>query len=65
MQNMRLQLIIQPDVLERLEKIARENGLSRSAMVRYLIMSYRSESDDKGADHRGDTTTPPMEIIDH
>ena len=56
MQSIRVQIRITEDMLERLDKMAADRGLSRSAMIRLLI----AQASNGGRDH----DLPPLEIND-
>ena len=57
----KVQVMMTDEELKILDKTASERGLTRSALLRSLLL----EAAQKNASIGGQTTTPPMEIIVH
>lgn len=60
----RIQVRASEDLIKVLDRLCREHGLDRSAMIRLLIMSAdrvrgQPQTADAAADGGGGTTTPP------
>lgn len=60
MESIRVQIRIPADILERLDEIARDLGLTRSAAIRYLIATYGKSPPEAGGHIGGPTTTAPL-----
>ena len=60
MRTVKIQVMMTPDEVEILDRLAASRGLSRSALLRQLVLTEQ-----KGGDAWGGTTTPPHVVIGH
>ena len=60
MRTVKIQVMMTPDEVEILDNLAASRGLSRSALLRQLVLTEH-----KGGDAWGGTTTPPHVVIGH
>lgn len=60
LRTIKIQVMMSPAEVETLDQIAASRGLSRSALLRQLVLTAQ-----RGADAWGGTTTPPHVVIGH
>jgi hypothetical protein len=60
LRTIKVQVMMSPAEVETLDQIAASRGLSRSALLRQLVLTAQ-----RGADAWGGTTTPPHVVIGH